>query len=157
MHGLQRKIANWHRFSLLHRRSGGHEAPQNAAKGHRMDLQYQLKAGSYYLYDLTSPPSEFTGEHKLKLKTDTVAIAFDASTGHLHQHGSPTRIQSWANTARRRLRAAGAQDSANDIVVVSGPLPVDEINKCLAITGYCRRMFARLPSLPHGKFASARG
>nr|WP_145552437.1 hypothetical protein [Variovorax boronicumulans] len=121
-----------------------------------MDLQYQLKAGSYYLYDLATPPSLATGEHKLKLKTDTVAIAFDASTGHLHQHGNPARIHSWANGARRRLRAAGAQDSANDIVVVSGPLPVDEINKCLSVAGYCRRMFSRLASLPHGKFGAAR-
>ena len=41
--------------------------------------------------------------------------------------------------------------SANSLVVVSGPLPVDEINKCLHIEGYCRRMLARLASLPHGK------
>jgi hypothetical protein len=60
--------------------------------------------------------------------------------------------------ARRRLRAAGAQDSANDIVVVSGPLPVDEINKCLQINGYCSRMYTRLATLPHGKrIARARG
>lgn len=116
-----------------------------------MHLQYQLKSGSYCLYDMATPPSAITGEHKLKLRTDTVAIAFDASTGHLHQHGHPARIQSWAMGARRRLRAAGAQDSANDIVVVSGPLPVDEINKCLSVAGYCRRLFARLSSLPHGK------
>jgi hypothetical protein len=121
-----------------------------------MDLQYQLKAGSYYLYDLATPPSLATGEHKLKLKTDTVAIAFDAHTGEVHQHGSPKRIQSWANNTRRRLRAAGAQDMANDIVVVSGPLPVDELNKCLWVNGYVRRMFSRLASLPHGKFSTAR-
>ena len=40
---------------------------------------------------------------------------------------------------------------ANDLVVVSGPLPVDELNKCLWISGYCRRMFKRLSTLPHGK------
>lgn len=40
---------------------------------------------------------------------------------------------------------------ANDIVVVSGPLPVDELNKCLWVNGYVRRMFKRLASLPHGK------
>jgi CheY-like chemotaxis protein len=51
----------------------------------------------------------------------------------------------------RRLRAAGDWDQADSIVVVSGPLPVDEINKCLGIRGYCRRMFQRLSSLPHGK------
>jgi len=35
--------------------------------------------------------------------------------------------------------------------VVSGPLPVDEINKCLQISGYCRRMYSRLSTMPHGK------
>jgi hypothetical protein len=116
-----------------------------------MSLQYQLKEGSYHLYDLSSPASEVTGEHRLRLMTDNVAIAFDLRTGELQEHGSPARIHSWASNTRRRLRAAGAHDSANDIVVVSGPLPVDEINKCLRITGYCGRMFSRLATLPHGK------
>ena len=120
-----------------------------------MDMQYQLRAGSYYLYDMRDAPSAVTGERRFKLKTDTVAIAFDVHTGEVHQHGSPTRIQSWATTTRRRLRAAGAQDMANDIVVVSGPLPVEEINKCLGIQGYCRRMLKRLATLPHGKFQRA--
>lgn len=116
-----------------------------------MTLQYQLKEGNYHLYDLSTPASKVTGQHRLKLMTDTVAIAFDASTGVLHEHGNPARIHSWATTARRRLRAAGSLASANDIVVVSGPLPVDEINKCLRVTGYCRRMFTQLATLPHGK------
>ena len=116
-----------------------------------MTLQYQLKEGNYHLYDLSTPASKVTGQHRLKLMTDTVAIAFDASTGVLHEHGNPARIHSWATTARRRLRAAGSLASANDIVVVSGPLPVDEINKCLRVTGYCRRLFTQLATLPHGK------
>ena len=121
-----------------------------------MALQYQLKQGNYHLYDLSTPASTVTGEHRLRLKTDTVAIAFDASTGVLHEHGSPTRIHSWATTARRRLRAAGSLESANDIVVVSGPLPVDEINKCLEISGYCRSLFRRLGTLPNGKLITQR-
>ena len=116
-----------------------------------MTLQYQLKAGNYHLYDLSTPTSKATGEHRLRLMTDTVALAFDVRTGQLHEHGSPARIHSWATTARRRLRAAGSVDSANDIVVVSGPLPVEEINKCLQINGYCRHMLSRLSTLPHGK------
>jgi len=121
-----------------------------------MALQYQLKQGNYHLYDLSTPASKVTGEHRLRLKIDTVAIAFDASTGVLHEHGSPTRIHSWATTARRRLRAAGSVERANDIVVVSGPLPVDEINKCLQINGYCRSLFRRLNTLPHGKLVPQR-
>jgi hypothetical protein len=116
-----------------------------------MQLQYKLKEGNYHLYDLSSTPSKVTGEHRLRLKTETVAIAFDRSTGALHEHGTPLRIHSWATNTRRRLRAAGAWDRSEDIVVVSGPLPVDEINKCLAIQGYCRSMFSRLSTMPHGK------
>jgi hypothetical protein len=121
-----------------------------------MTLQYTLKEGNYHLYDLSTPTSRVTGEHRLRLKTDTVAIAFDASTGALREHGSPLRIHSWANNTRRRLRASGALERANDIVVVSGPLPVDEINKCLEIDGYCLDMYTRLASLPHGKTISVR-
>lgn len=114
-------------------------------------LQYQLRHGHYHLYDLSTPPSKATGEHRLRLTTESVAIAFDVRTGKLHEHGNPSRIHSWASNTRRRLRAAGDMESANDIVVVSGPLPVDEINKCLRISGYCRHLFNRLASLPHGK------
>jgi len=116
-----------------------------------MALQYQLKEGNYHLYDLSTAASKVTGEHRLRLRSETVAIAFDRSTGTLHEHGSPLRIHCWASNTRRRLRAAGAWERADDIVVVSGPLPVDEINKCLAIQGYCRSMYSRLSSLPHGK------
>ena len=116
-----------------------------------MDLQYQLKAGNYCLYDMREAPSTVTGERRCRLRTESVAIAFDRRTGQMHQHGSPARIQSWAAHQRRRLRAAGALEEANGIVVVSGPLPVDELNKCLWISGYCARLFARLASLPHGK------
>lgn len=117
-----------------------------------MDLQYQLKAGHYYLYDMRDAPSAITGERRFRLRTETVAIAFDRHTGEVHKHGAPPRIHSWALTARRRLRAIGAWDSADDIIVVSGPLPVEELNNCLHIRGYCRRMFQRLASLPHGKW-----
>jgi hypothetical protein len=119
-----------------------------------MDLQYKLKEGHYHLYDLSSSVSQVTGEHRLRLRTDTVAIAFDRRTGALHEHGSPLRIHCWASNTRRRLRAAGAWNSAEDIVVVSRPLPVDEINKCLAIQGYCRSMYHRLASMPHGKLTA---
>ena len=116
-----------------------------------MHLQYQLKAGSYYLYDMRDAPSAVTGERRFKLKTDLLAIAFDIHTGEVREHGTPSRIQSWATNTRRRLRAAGMWQEAEDIIVISGPFPVEEINRCLCIKGYCRRLFQRLATLPHGK------
>lgn len=120
-----------------------------------MALEYRLKNNTYHLYDLDQPPSRLTGEHPLRLRTESIAIAFDARTGELRDHGSPARIQCWASNARRRLRASGALDEANSLVVVSGPFPVDEANKCLRVAGYCRSLMRRLATLPHGKLGMA--
>lgn len=117
-------------------------------------LQYRLKSGHYYLYDMREEPNAITGERRFKLKTELVAIAFDLITGQVHQHGHPTRIHNWALGVRRKLRAAGEWDKADSLIVVSGPLPEQEINQCLRMQGYCRWMFQRLASLPHGKFGN---
>lgn len=125
-------------------------------QGITMELQYQLKGGSYCLVDMTQPPSPVTGERPVRLKTDNVAIAFEASTGMLREHGSPARIQLWFSRMRRTLHAQGDAHLANDLVMISGPLPVDEINKCLWISGYCRRLWKRLGTLPNGKAHTSR-
>ena len=120
-----------------------------------MDLQhlrYQLRSGHYYLYDLRDAPNTITGERPYRLKMELVAIAFDRITGRVHQHGHPTRINAWAMGTQRRLRMAGDWDAADRLVVVSGPLPEEEINKCLRVQGHCRWLLARLTSIPHGKF-----
>lgn len=66
-----------------------------------MTRKYQLKHGNYHLYDRSTPASRITGEDRLRLKSDTIAIAFEASTGRLREHGSTMRIHSWAANARR--------------------------------------------------------
>lgn len=122
-----------------------------------MDLQhlrYRLRSGHYYLYDMRDAPNAITGERPYRLKTELVAIAFDRITGRVHQHGHPTRINSWAMGTQRRLRMAGDWDGADRLVVISGPLPEEEINKCLGVQGYCRWVLMRLASLPHGKFGA---
>lgn len=121
-----------------------------------LHLRYRLKSGFYYLYDMRDAPNAITGERPYRLKTELVAIAFDRITGCVHQHGHPTRIHSWAMGTQRRLRMAGDWEGANRLVVVSGPLPEEEINKCLSVQGYCRWMLMRLASMPHGKFAAHR-
>ncbi|MBI1624573.1 hypothetical protein HF327_008600 [Comamonas sp. EJ-4] len=121
-----------------------------------LHLMYQLRSGHYYLYDMRDAPNAITGERPYRLKTELVAIAFDRITGRVHQHGPPTRIHSWAMGAQRRLRMAGDWEAADRLVVVSGPLPEEEINKCLRVQGYCRWMLMRLASMPHGKLNARR-
>ncbi len=70
-----------------------------------MALQYQFKEGSYHLYDMSTQASHLTGEHRLRLRTDNVALAFDLRTGVLHEHGSATRIHSWASGPQGRRTA----------------------------------------------------
>lgn len=121
-----------------------------------LHLRYQLRSGHYYLYDMRDAPNAITGERPYRLKTELVAIAFDRITGRVHQHGPPTRINSWAMGSQRRLRMAGDWEGADRLVVVSGPLPEEEINKCLGVPGYCRWLLMRLASMPHGKFNAYR-
>lgn len=121
-----------------------------------LHLLYRLKSGHYYLYDMRDAPNAITGERPYRLKTELVAIAFDRVTGRVHQHGHPTRINAWAMGAQRRLRMAGDWEGADRLVVVSGPLPEEEINKCLRVQGYCRWMLMRLSSMPHGKLNAYR-
>ena len=53
---------------------------------------------------------------------------------------------------RRRLRAAGLGKEAADIIVISGPFPVDETGPCLWIKAIAA--LQRLSPLPHGKLRS---
>lgn len=121
-----------------------------------LHLRYRLRSGYYYLYDMRDALNAITGERPYRLKTELVAIAFDRITGRVHQHGHPTRIHSWAMGAQRRLRIAGDWEGADRLIVVSGPFPEEEINKCLSVQGYCRWMLMRLTSMPHGKLSAHR-
>ena len=92
-----------------------------------------------------------TGERRFRLKTDLVAIAFDLFTGEVHQHGNPTRIQSWAATTAAACALLVPWPRPTIWWWYSGPLPVDELNKCLAFAATAAACSSAWPSLPHGK------
>lgn len=75
---------------------------------------------------------------------DTVALGFDKKDGTLFKHGKPETVSQWTVTAAGKLREAGLQDWADDLVMVEGRFPLEEINKCLDISGYCKVFFAKL-------------
>lgn len=114
-------------------------------------FEYQLKAGQYHLYDLRDAPSVVTGERRWRLQVDAVALAFDETTGEVLEHGRPERVWSWAATRRRQMRMARQWERAAALIVISGPFPIPDLNRCLREAGYVAKLFKRLATLPNGK------
>lgn len=104
-----------------------------------MDMHYKIIDGNYRLFD---------GDEDLNcVNAEMVAVGFDRDSGTLHKHGSPESIHEWAEKTRGKYRAAGFADMANDLVVMSGRFPVDELNKCISTSGYCKILYEKLGKL----------
>ena len=103
-----------------------------------MSCEYKLSdfSSEYILYD------QNTGS--VLGCMDEVAIAFtydpEASApglrGTLHKHGYPSRVNKWAKNACKKYVAAGLHDMAEQIIVIQGRFPLEELDKILNIAGY---------------------
>lgn len=113
-----------------------------------MNYQYSVISGSYYLFDLDSKPNPITKEREIILMTDQIAIAFDRSDGTLHKHGNPKNVELWRTQAIEKFRKAGFDDMANDLIIMIGQFPLEEINKCISTSGYCKTLYEKLNTLP---------
>lgn len=96
---------------------------------------YQLNCGQYVLHD---------GDKPIGPVMDDVSIAFDRESGTLHKHGAAAMVQGWVAAAQAKFRAAGFDEMANDLVIVTGQFPLEELNRCLTTTGYVLKMVAKL-------------
>jgi hypothetical protein len=112
-----------------------------------MSLRYEIQHGSYYLLDRTKPRSALSPQPEVRLMADEIALAFDRESGTLHKHGKPETVELWATGARKTFRDGGFPDMAEDIIVMSGKFPIEELNKCLECTGYCLDLYKKLSTL----------
>jgi len=107
------------------------------------DYHYELNCGQYVLHN---------GDKPIGPVLDEVAIAFDRESGTLHKHGSVENVQAWVDKSQQRLResaSAGglgrlAAQMADDLVIVTGKFPVEEVNRCLSTSGYVLHMVEKL-------------
>ena len=97
---------------------------------------YELVDDQYVLMVNHKPTKEKPG--------NTIALAFDKAEGVVRKHGSPERVNPWAANELQNLGAAGLSKLADNLVVIEGRFPVDEVNKCIAITGYCNQFYLKL-------------
>lgn len=100
-----------------------------------MTYHYQLNAGQYVLMNGAEPVGPLL---------DEVALALDKDSGTLHKHGNPESVSAWVAQARAKFKAIGYGDLANNLVMVSGKVPLDELNRCLSTTGYAGILYGKL-------------
>jgi hypothetical protein len=99
------------------------------------EYQYQLNCGQYVLHRDGKPVGALL---------DEVAIAFDKENGTLHKHGAPEMVNAWAQHAQQKLRAGGASEFADDLIVVTGRFTLDDLNGCLTHSGYIGVLYTKM-------------
>ena len=99
--------------------------------------QYEhSKAGTYVLRDQ---------QGKMLITTTYPAVLFDRVTGTLHKHGDVNRVRRIAADMRAKYIQAGMATEARTLeVYASRNFGIDELNRCISITGYVKTMFERL-------------
>jgi hypothetical protein len=112
-----------------------------------MDRQYKLQNENYILIDRDEELNSITNQPEVILMTKEVSLAFDKESGVLHKHGNPELVEAWANNAKKSFRDGGFTEMAEDIIVMSGKFPVEELNKCLNYTGYSLILYKKLIDL----------
>lgn len=100
-----------------------------------MLLEYRLLANHYVLHS----DGEAGGR-----ALEAIALAFDRDSGELYLHGEPARVHTWASLTLKRLAHSCHYEEADALVVVTGRLPLVEVNRCLNEKNYCREFYQRL-------------
>lgn len=105
---------------------------------------YRLICGQYTLH---------RGDAPVQAPMDEVALAIDIDSGTLHKHGKPESVHRWVADAKQKLSAGLHEASADEralrremisaLVVLQGRFELEELNKCLVISGYAGRLFQK--------------
>lgn len=80
-----------------------------------------------------------------------IAFSYDESEdkgikGGMHKHGSPEHVNAWAQKTRKKFSDAGNSfglEMAEQITVMEGIFPLDELDKIISITGYIGTFYER--------------
>lgn len=106
------------------------------------EFHYRLENEQYVLFQDGGP---------IRAPLTEVGLVFDVESGTLHKHGDPALLQAWFDQTRKKLTdvddpmlKAMTSQMANDLVFIQGAFDLDELNKCLSITGYVRRFYENL-------------
>lgn len=102
------------------------------------DNVYQFNCGQYVYFRDGEPVTK---------PADTIALFIDKADGTLHKHGDPVAVRKHHQTTCGAYRASDSPEVnalADDLIVVEGRFPLEEINRCLSITFYAKRFYEKL-------------
>ena len=113
-------------------------------KRNEMNYHYKIietAAGSrYVLHD---------GDDPIGAPLTEVAVCFDKENGILHKHGNHEMVSHWYQNSRKKLIEGGAGFMADDLMVICGPIELEELNRMLTTSGYCKRYMEKLNTGDH--------
>ena len=104
-------------------------------------MEYRLNAGQFVLHAKRPFSHELEPVGRV---LDEIALAIDTVDGILHKHGPAEKVSAWHAKTTQALRAAGADEMADHLVVVTGRFPLEEVNRCLSITTYAGHFYQKL-------------
>lgn len=117
----------------------------------RFNEPYFLQHG-----DLWKRPSgntvapQFRQDAHIASGSEEIGVCYDRRDGSLHHIGSAASASAWLKSRSEKLRNAGFEEMAGDLVSVSFPMveqTVAEINACLAISGRVLKLPERLAEI----------
>jgi hypothetical protein len=88
---------------------------------------------------------------------DEMAVAWDSSGAVLLSHGERGRVEQRGRSMRDALRGSGHHDLAEAIRIVAFPVhetALEELNRCIAVTGRVADLEGRLAHLTSGSGAA---
>ncbi|VTU43996.1 hypothetical protein [Variovorax sp. RA8] len=104
-------------------------------------MEYRLNCGQYVLHAKRPFSADL---EPVGPPLDQISIAIDTAEGTLQKHGQPDRVAAWYANTSKKLRDAGCGEWADNLVVVTGRFPVEEVNKCVGAMSYAGIFYKRL-------------
>ncbi|MNR71491.1 hypothetical protein D3C71_21170 [compost metagenome] len=95
------------------------------------EFNYQMNCGQYVLH---------RGDKPIGRVLDEVALVIDLDTGSLLKHGAVDLVSKWLQDYRLKLQAM-LPEAAEKVVMLSGRIPVDELNRALTTSGYAVKVW----------------
>jgi len=101
-----------------------------------MEPHLKYSQGKYMLFFDEGKVDEF----------EEIALCLDTSIPEwgLVKYGDKEKVERWHRKTCEIAKKQNIPEIMEDLVVISGKFPVEELNKCVSITGYAKRMCEKL-------------